>query len=181
MKLKYLDSEESNKNNKDIQALKVDVKRRKLIENIFVSLSNNSRGRSSYNFKSSLKKYTAKKIHFCKGFRILMIADLSTSLKAFSQSAIFETLWAMFQSGQLDLILRRSWPRRPSSSFDWLDLGQSDPKRAEKKRHKALWLKFKLAVWGSSSTNKVHLLFCFTQLVSGFIKPGALIKVIQIK
>lgn len=49
----------------NIKALISDVKRRKLKGNIFVLLSNNSRGRSLYNLKSSSK---AKKTHFCKSF-----------------------------------------------------------------------------------------------------------------
>ena len=37
-----------------------------------------------------------------------------------------------------------------------------------------------LCEWGSS-TNEVHFLFCSTELVKGFIKPGALIMVMQVK
>ena len=65
-----MDFKENNKDNNDnnIKALKVDVKKTKFIENIFVVLLDNSRRDSRYILESSLKSILQRKIIFVKAF-----------------------------------------------------------------------------------------------------------------
>lgn len=60
--------------NDNIRASKVDVKRRKRKENIYVLLSNNSRGISLHNLKSSSKNIPQRKYIFLKAFKTRMTA-----------------------------------------------------------------------------------------------------------